>query len=281
MSSTKLFAILLLTFFSTVVYGATISTSVSCNSTDAGYTQGVVGSYVYEHCHILDYNPYYCGLQVCQHYGVSDSSASASINEATVTADWSNYQAVGLAFPSASYDNDFEITFFGGVSNPSLPTWANPGGGFFEPCFQLSIGGDSASTSTAAATLTTGGASHTWTASPGAPITTCLGRSLIVPFQFGEPIQFHVALTAQAKNPWGGGAQFHSGSASASFLFSVTAVQLVAQDNGTCCGGAPVDSWQLLDLSIPEPGTAGLLLVPIGVVVLVHRKWWRYLVCVK
>ena len=168
MFNIRLAAIISLLFSSTAVYGATISTS------GCGGRYDIIGQDVQEKWCYKTFE-----------YGSASAHTFASIPAATVRADWDVNASNGSVWASAYYDNSFEITFLGGS-----------GSGYFVPCFELSTSGlrpGNRDYSTATATLTIGGTSHVYQNS------TCPNEPTGIPFQFGEPVQFHVALAATGR----------------------------------------------------------------------------------
>jgi hypothetical protein len=202
------------------------------------------------------------------------NSATADVfttaTAATASASYSVYRFAPMnVSATATYDNDFEVTFFGGS-----------GFGVFAPC--LSVGA-AAGPALATATLKqpsveiplipAGRSSLQLGADPGySGSDNCEG--IATPgtgfyFAFGEPVKFGVALSASANSNVGLAPSIGS---NATFRFSFNVSQISALDPGQI-SLQPITTaaWTLADLSVPEPGLAGLTAAVLAGLLFLHK----------
>jgi hypothetical protein len=197
---------------------------------------------------------------------------------AGASESYSLYQPYGpLALAEASYQNDFAITIFGGS-----------GFGLFMPCFSVSGRRGAAR---AIATLREppvfippigGGGQSSFGIDVAGSIgaaNSCILNPVPNPgggfsFAFGEPVSFGIALDALAGS-------FSDGRSEADFLFSFNVSQVVLDGSGHVTGiqSLPTATWNLVDLSVPEPSTVvpmalflAIMLVSTGTA---RKKWGK------
>ncbi len=161
---------------------------------------------------------------------------------------------------SATYQSDFVVTFLG-----------DPGFGLFTPCITAAAGGGGTANASASLAgpqvVVPGVVNPPWAGAtsisrqPGLNNSTCQEGSApgYFAFAFGQPVQFSVALSASTdtNNPLGSAAL--QGVATAAFLNSFRVARLSVDGSGRESYQQLTNaSWELLDVSVPEPGTAGL-----------------------
>lgn len=161
---------------------------------------------------------------------------------------------------SATYQSNFVVTFLG-----------DSGFGLFTPCISAAAGGGGTASASAALAgpqvIVPGVVNPPWASDgpvsvqPGMYGMNCQAGSAPgnFAFAFGQPVQFSVALSAATDtfNPASSAAR--QGGATAAFLNSFRVARLSVDSSGHESNQQLTDaSWELLDVSVPEPGTAGL-----------------------